>query len=392
MSAATVSRWSRRYVVASAAFLVGWQVGALYGVSRATAVALALYGFVLHMVFGKAYALVPSYFERTLAFQRAPAVQFPLVLFGTLGLVVDTTSRVPSWTGTVGAVLWSLGVGVFVGTLAWTIRSNPSGRETGTGNANTELRPTDRLANAAVPVVLLYLLLGTVGTLTTRTGSPLPLAGGGPWITHLLAAGTAALLIFSLGARLLPRFLVTTPPRSLVAILLSAGALGPGLLAGRFGVAPWFQVGALLEASAVLGYAGLVGLLYARSNRRRVGFYGVLAGAIAGVVAVALGLWFAFEGVSPAMARAHLRLNLLGFVGLTIVGLAYQFYPPSVGVWPGSSDRTAAVSIAGIAGGVAAQAVGLLAGRSSLTTAGELAAVLGALVYAWLVASVFAAR
>ncbi|MFB6234343.1 MAG: hypothetical protein ABEH81_03355 [Halopenitus sp.] len=403
MSAATVSRWSRRYVLASAAFLVAWQVGVLSGASRATTVVLGLYGFVLHMVFGKAYALVPSYFDRSLPVPQSPAVQFPLVLLGTLGLVADAAAVGPSWTGAIGAVLWSLGVGVFVGTLAWTIRTNPTGGNTGTGDANARLRPTDRLANAVVPVALAYLLLGALVTLASRTMSSLPvaaggsrvahlLAAGGPEATHLIAAGTAALLIFGLGARLLPRFLVKTPPRWLVATVLSAGALGPALLAGTFRVEPWFRLGALVEATAVVAYAGLAGLLYARSDRRRVGFYGVLAGALAGVGGVALGLRFAFHGVSAATVQAHLRLNLLGFVGSTIVGLAYQFYPPGVGAWPGSGDRTAALSIAGLAGGAVAQAVGLVSGIATLTTVGELAALLGALSYAWVLASVFATR
>lgn len=74
MTAAIVSRWARQYVLTSALFLVGWQAGTVAGIQRPTEVFLAVFGFVLHMVFGKAYSLVPTYFNRDLAVPHAPAV------------------------------------------------------------------------------------------------------------------------------------------------------------------------------------------------------------------------------------------------------------------------------------------------------------------------------
>lgn len=83
---ASQSRWSRVLVAAGVVFLVAWQVTTLAGLGRRTAVSLGLYGFVLHVVFGKAYALVPSYFDRDLAWPRAPAVQAPLTGLGAVAL------------------------------------------------------------------------------------------------------------------------------------------------------------------------------------------------------------------------------------------------------------------------------------------------------------------
>jgi hypothetical protein len=392
MTAATVSRWARRYVLASAAFLLLWQVGVVAGVPRRTEVTLALFGFVLHMIFGKAYSLVPSYFDRELAFPRAPAVGFPLAVAGTAGLAAASLGGGPAWLAPLGATLWGLGVAVFVGTLAWTVRDNLTGGATGTGEANADRRPTDRLANAFVPVAGLYLVAGTYGTLALHTGLPLLIDGYAPRLTHLLAAGTAALLIFALGFRLLPRFLVASVPRPLVAVVLVAGAVAPWLLAVRLGIGVWFRVGALLEALAVIGFAAGCWLLFARSDRRRVGFYGVLAGTASGVVGVALGLAFAFGHGSADLVVAHRRLNLLGFVGFTIVGLAYQFYPPAVGALPGSSDRTALISIATLVLGLLGQVVGLAAARPLVTTVGAVVALAGALLYAYLLGSVFRAR
>jgi hypothetical protein len=392
MTAATVSRWARRYVLVSALFLFTWQMGAVAGVPRRTEVLLGLFGFVLHMAFGKAYSLVPSYFARTLAFPRAPAIQFPLVVLGTGCLVSASLQVGPSWLGAVGAFLWSLGVGVFLGTLLWTLRTNLTGRETATGEVNAERRPVDRVANGFVPVALLYLAVSTYETLAVYTGVPSLLDGYFPRVTHLIAAGTAGLLIFALGFRLLPRFLVAHPPRRLVVLVLATGAVGPSLLAVHLWNAPWFHLGALLETVAVVGFALGYVLLFIRSDRRRVGLYGVSAGALCGVVAVALGVGFAFGHSSAASVLAHLRLNLLGFLGLSIVGIAYQFYPPAIGTLPGASDRTALVSIAGLAGGLLVQVVGLVGQFPLLTTFGQFATLGGAVLYLFLLAAVFHAR
>lgn len=392
MTATTVSQWARRYVLVSVLFLVAWQVGVIVGIPKHTEVVLGVYGFILHMIFGKAYSLVPTYFDRELAFPRAPAVQFPFVVIGTGALVAASLQIGSAGFVSVGVALWGLGVGVFLGTLLWTIRSNLTGRDTATGEANAGRRPLDRLANGFVPIALGYLILGTYETLAVHTGlSPL-LAGYAPRVTHLLAAGTAGLLIFALGFRLLPRFMVAAPPRWLVALVLSAGALGPILLATHLGEAPWFQLGALIEATAVTGFALGIGFLFVRSNRRRVGFYAVLAGAASGVIAVGFGLWFAFDQQSSALVLAHLRLNLLGFLGFTIIGIAYQFYPPAVGAAPGASDRTALISIVALATGLFMQVGGLGGDIPLLTTVGQLLTLGGSLLYAFLIVAAFATR
>lgn len=392
MATATVSRWAKRYVIVSGLFLIVWQTGLVADIPRRAAVTVGVYGFVLHMVFGKAYSLIPSYFDRELAWPAAPAVQFPLVVVGAGGLTGAALWGGPTWVRAGGAALWCLGIAVFVGTLGWTIRDNPTGRETATSEANAERRPVDRLANGVVPVAFGYLLAGSYETVAVATGLPTLFDGYVPRVTHLLAAGTAGLLVFALGFRLLPRFMVALPPRPLVGGVLTAGAVGPGLLAARLGGGPLFRVGAVIQAGAVVGFAGGVAILFRRSDRRRIGFYGVLAGAVSGVVAVGFGLWFAFEGVSPGFVVGHLRANLLGFLGLTIVGIAYQFYPPAVGAGPGASDRTAIVSIALLAGGLSVQLLALAAGWPPAVTFGEALSLSGAVLYLYLLIAVFAAR
>jgi len=389
MSVATTSRWARLFVAFGALSFVAWQVVVLAGLPRRAGVALGLYGFVFHVLFGKAYSLVPSYFDRTLAIPRAPAVHLPLTAVGTVCLALAALSGVPTIVGAAGALLWTTGVAVFLAALTWTIRDNPTGAETGTGGANEHRRPVDRWANLFVPVALAYLAVGTYGTLALWTPLPVLVDGFPPRVTHLLAAGTATLFVLTVGFRLLPRFLVASPPRPLVAVVLPAGAVAPALLAATLYGGRWFRIGAALEAVAVGGFAVAYLWLFVRTDRDRVGFNGVLGAAAAGLAGVALGVWFAVDGATAPLIAAHYRLNVAGFLGLTIVGVSYQFYPPAVGSLPGVGDRTAFASIGAIAAGLALEAAGLMADVGLATSAGRAAVLLGALCYAWVVLALF---
>ncbi len=393
MSAATVSRGARRFLLASAAALVLALATDLADLPRRTFVVLALYGFVLHVLFGKAYSLVPSYFDRRLALPRAPAVHLPLTGIGVVGLALDPLRGVPDAAGTAGAVAWALGVGVFLVALGWTLRGNLTGAETGTGEANAERRPVDRFANAFVPLVLAYLALGSYETLALRTPLPAVLGPYPARASHLLGAGTAALLVFAVGFRLLPRFLVGHPPRALVAVVLPSGAVAPLLLAASLVErGTLFRVGAALQTVAIVGFALVFGALFVRSDRRRIGFYGALAGAAAGVLAGAIGVLLAFGDARGSLVAAHLRLNLVGFLGLTVVGLSYQFYPPAVGTFPGAGDRTALAALVALAGGLALTAAGHLGGSMGAADLGTTVSLVGALVHLYLLAGLFYER
>lgn len=386
---AVQSRWGPRYVLTSALFLVAWQGATLAGLGRPVGVALGLYGFVFTTLFGKAYSLVPSYFGRRLTVPWAPIGQFPLTVGGAALLAVGATGVVPGSAATLaGGLAWVLGVLVFLGAMAVTLRGNLLGSETATGEANREREPVDRFANRFVPVAGLYLLAGCGSLL-------FPLAAGGgpsPRTSHLLAAGTAALLVMAIGFRLFPRFLVAHPPRWLVRVVLPAGALGPGLVAFDLYGGLAFQLGAILESLAVVGFAAAFVVLYRRSDRRRVGFPAVLAAVAFGSLAVLLGLEIAIRGPVAGHVAAHWRLNLQGFLGLTIVGAAFQFYPPAVGEAPGASDRGALAAIGLLAGGLAGVAVGSMAGFAPLESAGNALSLIGAGWYAWILLAVFRRR
>ncbi|MFW5903740.1 MAG: hypothetical protein ACOCS7_03280, partial [Halolamina sp.] len=297
-TAERTSRWARRFVLAGVGFLLAWQVLVVAGAGRRTTVALGVLGFVLHTAFGKAYSLVPTYFDRDLATTRFVPAHFACSVVGTTLLAIDRVAGV-ELADTVGSALWCVGVALFLGTILWSVRDNPTGRETGTGTANADRRDVDRVANAFVPVALAYLAIGSYALFAVETPLPTVFDGYGPRSSHLLAAGAAGLLLFAVGFRLLPRFLVASPPRSLLWTVLPAGAIGPGLIAATLPAGPWFRVGAVVQALAVGGFALAVSLMVRESSRDRVGLYGVLAGAWAGVAGVVIGGWFAAGTVVP---------------------------------------------------------------------------------------------
>jgi hypothetical protein len=358
VASATISRWARRFLLVGVGFLLASQLAALFGAPRRVEVALGLNGFVLTVVFGKAYSLVPSYFDRTLVGPRSPAVHLPIHVVAVCSLAAAGLPATPSWIQSVGAVAWASGTGVFVAAIAGTVASNPLGLETGTSEASAGRAPLDRLANPFMPVALGYLLLGSYERLAGATALPGLLGGAPVRVTHLLAAGFALLLLFAVGYRLLPRFLVATVPRSLAVVALPAGAVAPALLAVGYPAGPVFVAGAALESLAVVAFAVSYGWLFASTDRDRVGFFGPLGGVVAGVAGVAIGLQFALVGLDATLALAHLRLNLFGLLGLSIVGVLYQFYPPAVVDWPAAGDRLALSSIAVYATGLAFAAAG----------------------------------
>jgi hypothetical protein len=98
---------------------------------------------------------------------------------------------------------------------------------------------------------------------------------------------------------------------------------------------------------------------------------------------VALGAIFAFEGTNPSLTLAHQRVNLFGLLGVSIVGVVYQFYPPAVGQWPGATDRTAIASLVAIAGGVFISAAGAVV-APDVSLGGTVLALVGSVTFCYL--------
>lgn len=387
-----MSRWAGRTVLAGLIWLALAGIAIPLDAPSEMVVALALPGAACTVFLGKAFALLPSYFARTLEPTWAPLVTACLVVPGILLLAIDSLRGVPRIVGAVGAVLWLGGVVMWAAALAWTARDNLTGRETGTGEANADREPLDRLANAAAPIAVTYLLLGGIVLLAIRLGITWP-AGGRVSMAHLLGAGGAALAIFAVGFRLYPRFLVAQPPRGFARVVLPAGAIGPALLALGVGGHTWaLHAGATLEAIAISGFAVAYVVTFHRSERRRIGLFGPLAGILLAVIAATLAVLFVVGWASGEIVPVHRRLMLLGFLGTTIAGTAFQFYPPSVGSLIISTDRMAAIALAALAGGLAVHATGVLTRLTVVGVAGAWIAAGGATLVPLLVGATLAER
>jgi hypothetical protein len=389
--AARTSQWARRFVFAGALFLVAWQAAILAGVGRRPGLLVGLLGFVFHTVFGKAYSLLPSYFDRELATTRTLPMHLLCSVAGTVALAVGLEFDLEQ-VETAGAVLWLLAVSLFVATLGWTISDNPVGTETGTGEHNADRAWTDRFANRFILVAVLYLLVGSYELLAVSSGLPPLFDGYAPRAIHLLAAGTGAIFVFAVGFRLLPRFFATATPQTLAVAVLPAGAVGPAVIAASLPAGDLLHLGATLEAIAVAGFAVAVAVLFVRTDRDRIGFYGVLAAAGFGLVGVSLGLLFAFDGLTLARLGAHTRVNVLGFLGLTIVGVSYQFYPPAVATFRGGGDRTALMAMGLLAAGLLVEVAGTLLEQSLVTTVGQAGTLAGAAIHLFLLGGLFSQR
>lgn len=379
----TVSRWTRYFAAASALSLpVLFGLDAV-GSSRLTTALAGVFWFLCPMVFGMAYLLLPPYVGRTLPFDRLPGVHFAASVVGGTAVVASSAFDLPGGVTVAGVVVWSAGVAVFLGSLLWTVASGVRERSPVLFRTDHPQRST-RAATAAIPVALGYLLAGTVGLLAWVGLVPSPVPATLPRVVHAYAAGFAALLVFALGARLLTGFFHVTPPRRATLLVLATGSVGPALLATNLWTGVAFRVGAFLEATAMVGYAGLVGYVGVRSSWDRVGLYGIALGAAAGAVGVVAALSVALGRGSADLLAVHVTTVLLGFFPLTVAGYAYQFFPVTTGTVPGGTERTALATLVLVALGVALRALGVVLGVGAVRGAGVFGSVLGGAGYAYL--------
>ena len=381
--------WMRAFVAVGVLWFVIWQAMVFLGADRRVVVIAAIYGFVMHVIFGKAYALIPSYFGTELYFDRAPMAQFMLTVPGTILLVFGTHWLPQSGLESPGAILWSLGVLVFVGTLACTVAGPFREGATGTSDANAERRHVDRFANGFIPIILAYLVLAAVLLVLREHDRTIV---GTAELSHLIAVGTGMLLIFAVGLRLFPRFLVVRPHPLAAPIVLPTGGIGAGLLVVDFLGSGIFHLGAGLVTVGMVGFALAYVDMYRRSDRRRIGFQVVLLAVLFGMFAVMLALFAIFVAFDPPILEAHVRVATLGFLGLTIVGVSYQFYPPNISSTSGISNRMAMVAVVLIAGGLVLEVGGLLGVNSLVLKGGQALALVGGVVYAYVLIGLFIER
>lgn len=258
---------------------------------------------------------------------------------------------------------------------------------------NGPYRPAGR-GHAVAPFVLsatLYLIVAAALALALSAGLPLP-GGPGAWrwpVVHLAFVGGATQLIVGAMAFFAATLLLTdAPPRWLTRAqwaLVNAGALalaGSALLGWPWlgaagGVAVLAALALLLAALRLLQRRSLAAPdVTLRYYRTAIAF--LMAGALLGILML-LGLSDAL--LPRARVRlAHMHLNLLGWITLSIVGTMRLFFgttlgrpagrlnPPWAEYWP-------------LTLGTVAQALGWLTGAMAIVGVGSLVQLAGVLAH-----------
>jgi nitrite reductase (NO-forming) len=242
----------------------------------------------------------------------------------------------------------------------------------------TPRRPTRRAPRQLLVAafVLAYLAAGGV---VLALGQRVP---GGGWLAlHLvlLGAATNAIVVWSeyFAAALLRAPPVSERVAMVRAFALNLGVVGVlvGIHTGRSGLA---AAGAGLAGAVVLGHAlGLAGRITRALPARLSGtvwFY--LAAAAALLAGMGLGLWLAGGAAGSADAYralrlAHVHLNMLGWVGLAVVGTQFTLWPTVLRtrMVPGL-ELAVRWSLPPLAGGLAVAGAGLASQRWAVALAG----------------------
>lgn len=379
-----VSGWTQRFVIASALSMIALQVSFLLDVPVRILGLIGLFAVVLPMVFGMGYLLLPPYFGQTLSTPRLPGIHLILTYTAIWFLLRGVRAGVESMDMMIGTVLWGGGVTIFVGSLVWTVLPSLPKNAQLLGDSGNRSRRTTRLTILMLPVAVGYLVIGTIGFVSRATQFPDLLAMPFPMVLHLYGAGFVVLLIFTLGIRLIPGFFHVTPPASLSQFILLCGAIAPGLLALHFWQSPWFVIGASLELLAFTGYVAMIALVVYRTDRRRVGLYAIGMGAIGGFVGVGIAVAGVVGFSAVPFVALHVPVVLNGFLIMTIVGYAYQFFPVTTGQFRGATPQTALTTILSVGAGTGVQSISVIFGGHLVQTVGVVLTLIGTVGYAYL--------
>lgn len=156
-------------------------------------------------------------------------------------------------------------------------------------------------------------------------------------LTHLLTLGFMAMVMMGAAQQLLPVLAGSPVARPLavsrtVHVLLTAGTLA--LVAGLWtGGELWLYTALVLLALLVLAFVGAAGLALVRAPSVHATVRGMALSVLALAVTGLLGLHLAAGHAVPGLPLArhltdiHLAWGLVGWVGLLVIGVAYQVVP-----------------------------------------------------------------
>lgn len=232
-------------------------------------------------------------------------------------------------------------------------------------------------------------LLGLYGWVGKEAGWPVPLQLRALHV-HMALVGGVVQMIFGALLAFIPPLLMAPfeekKSRGAQYVLLNGGTAGllVGFGLGDLPLAGMF--GAAVGLAFVMLFAETLALL--RKSVQRAGlslwFYGLAVLALLAGIGLAESIAFgAFTPERVNLARlAHLHLNLLGFVTLTIVGTAHTMFPTIAGSGL-YSQRLALASCAALPVGVLALVAGFLLAEPSVQLGAGLVVLAGVLCYGW---------
>ena len=290
---------------------------------------LLLIGFVVCTTFGLSFHLLPAVAHRLSPKGPWAPISFVLVeasvVVGAASLAESSYSPFPGWTFSVASLLLLVAVGVTLGLFGATLarpRLTTPGPETRPGDAVT------------VPLFLASWVAAFVAAGLFALSGVSDGPGFGWWLAavHLFVLGHVTLLIAAVTVRLVPRLLDADAPRATGIALAALGVAGAGLVPlGMLLVSPSdakLLVGfAAPEAAFALLFLGI--LLYlgwkARTRRAQLGLH--LTSVLFLLAGGAAGLWMVYASdYDPVVS--HALVNLLGFIGLTIVVMWFGMVAP----------------------------------------------------------------
>ncbi|MBI4361801.1 MAG: hypothetical protein HY558_01365, partial [Euryarchaeota archaeon] len=317
------------FVGSSALYLMAWLLAALAGefipglIPWRAQLHLALLGFIGMMIFGMSYLFIPTFSGRMLA---RTDLALAHLLMAHLGVAGGTLALAAAPGAAWAPMLpWLLGALLWAANILQTLRSPrlevlekglipPEALE----DPKSPRKRVDRWARVATAATLPYLLAGSAGLAAAYAGIlPYPAA------LHLYTAGFIALMVFGAGYHLLPRFTGVVPPPRLAALNILLALPGPALIALTItGPRGLFHPAAGLEATAGLLFAGFILHSLLRTERRHPSYLFYAASAASLILGVLLGVAFSLRVEWRIYTPLHAWVNLLGFAGFMIVGVA----------------------------------------------------------------------
>lgn len=318
------------------------------------------------LIAGTSRMLLSGLARRTVAGPARLAL-LPAALMA-LGAVGAWTLPAQGLASLLAAVVWAAGVASYVVVVTLTARSR---------------RPVPRDGPERWTMAAVLHAAAAAYALVAALAVPLAAAGLVAWPVafHVVLPGFVVCTLVGVALQVLPRFTGGTWPRwtswAVAAAVPAPALLAAGLTASR----PLFLAGAALEATALGGFAVATLVLLGRRTRRRPADLAYAGAVLAVLGGVGLGLGFALDPLLQRYVPVHATLNLLGFVGLFVLGASQDLYAPALRPGRDAARRHALVVTGLAAAGLALAAAGLTLGAAESTGLSVPVARLGFISY-----------